>query len=342
MAAPSSACAATSPPTMPTPASASGASTRCRAIRRSRSKTRFWKKRRRPGPASGGRAEAAARCGMHVAYDPKLDLLYIGVGNGSPWNQRIRSPGGGDNWFLSSIVALRPDTGEYVWHYQTTPGETWDYTATQPIMLADLKIGDDVRKVLMQAPKNGFFYVLDRQTGELISAKNYIDRELGERRRPGNRPADRRSRGAVLCDRQAFHRAAGTVRRPQLAADGLQPRHGARLHSRERHEFPVHRRPEFCQAQARRKPRRRRRGGFSSAGCRRQGGGQSGDARASLGLEPGRATGGVARQVSEPVERRRACHCGRSRSFRARRMASCERIARTTGSSSGRSKRRPV
>ena len=110
-----------------------------------------------------------------VAYDPELNLLYVGVGNGSPWNQRIRSPGGGDNWFLSSIVALRPDTGEYVWHFQTTPGETWDYTATQSIILADVKIGDDVRKVLMQAPKNGFFYVLDRQNGEFISAKNYID-----------------------------------------------------------------------------------------------------------------------------------------------------------------------
>ena len=73
-----------------------------------------------------------------MAYDPELDLLYIGTGNGSPWNQRIRSEGKGDNLFLSSIVALRPDTGEYVWHYQTTPGESWDYTATQHIMLADL------------------------------------------------------------------------------------------------------------------------------------------------------------------------------------------------------------
>lgn len=108
-----------------------------------------------------------------MAYDPELDLLYIGVGNGSPWNQAYRSPGGGDNLYLSSIVALRPSTGEYVWHYQTTPGETWDYTATQHIMLADLKIGGTIRKVLMQAPKNGFFYVLDRATGKLISANNY-------------------------------------------------------------------------------------------------------------------------------------------------------------------------
>jgi quinohemoprotein ethanol dehydrogenase len=108
-----------------------------------------------------------------MAYDPELDLLYIGVGNGSPWNQRIRSPGGGDNLFLSSIVALKPDTGEYVWHYQTTPGETWDYTATQHIILADLTINNEKRKVLMQAPKNGFFYVLDRTNGKFISAQAF-------------------------------------------------------------------------------------------------------------------------------------------------------------------------
>ena len=108
-----------------------------------------------------------------MAYDPELDLLYIGVGNGSPHNASIRSPGGGDNLFLSSIVAVRPRTGEYVWHYQTTPGDAWDYTATQPLMLAQLSIDGKPRKVLMQAPKNGFFYVLDRATGELISAEKY-------------------------------------------------------------------------------------------------------------------------------------------------------------------------
>jgi len=108
-----------------------------------------------------------------MAYDPQLDLLYIGVGNGSPWNQRLRSPGGGDNLFLSSIVALRPETGTYVWHYQTTPGEMWDYTATQHIILADLVIGGVKRHVLMQAPKNGFFYVLDRADGKLLSADAY-------------------------------------------------------------------------------------------------------------------------------------------------------------------------
>ncbi len=110
-----------------------------------------------------------------MAYDPELDLLYFGVGNGSPWNYELRSNGEGDNLFLSSIVAVRPDSGEYVWHYQTTPGESWDFTATQHMVLADLEIDGVVRKVLMQAPKNGFFYVLDRETGELLSARNYTD-----------------------------------------------------------------------------------------------------------------------------------------------------------------------
>ncbi len=109
-----------------------------------------------------------------MAYDPALDLVYIGVGNGGPWNYQIRSAGKGDNLFVSSIVALRPATGEYVWHYQTTPGDSWDFTATQHIILADLTIAGVTRKVLMQAPKNGFFYVLDRATGELLSATPYV------------------------------------------------------------------------------------------------------------------------------------------------------------------------
>lgn len=109
-----------------------------------------------------------------MAYDPDLDLMYVGTGNGSPWNREIRSPGGGDNLYLSSIVALKPDTGEMVWYYQTTPGDSWDFTATQHIILADLDIEGRKRKVLMQAPKNGFFYILDRTNGELLSARAYV------------------------------------------------------------------------------------------------------------------------------------------------------------------------
>ncbi len=110
-----------------------------------------------------------------MAYDPDLDLLYVGTGNGSPYPRWLRSPDGGDNLYLASILALRPETGELVWHYQTTPAETWDYTATQHILLADLELDGAPRKVLMQAPKNGFFYLIDRETGEFLSATPFVE-----------------------------------------------------------------------------------------------------------------------------------------------------------------------
>src|SRR3984893_332572 len=108
-----------------------------------------------------------------MVYDPKLDLLYVGVGNGMPHPVWSRSPGGGDNLYLSSIVAVDASTGRMRWYYQTTPADSYDYTATQNMILADLKFGGRMRHVLMQAPKNGFFYVLDRATGELLSANAY-------------------------------------------------------------------------------------------------------------------------------------------------------------------------
>jgi quinohemoprotein ethanol dehydrogenase len=110
-----------------------------------------------------------------IVYDAELDQLYLGVGNGNPWNHGLRSQGEGDNLFLSSIVAINPDTGAYIWHYQQTPAETWDFTATQPIILANLNIEGKQRKVLMQAPKNGFFFVIDRTNGKLISASPFVD-----------------------------------------------------------------------------------------------------------------------------------------------------------------------
>ena len=110
-----------------------------------------------------------------MAFDPELNLLYFGVGNGTPWSRELRSPGGGDNLFLSSILAVNPDNGEYVWHYQTTPGESWNFSAVESIILADIEVEGQPRKVLIQAPKNGFFYVLDRATGELLSAQQYIE-----------------------------------------------------------------------------------------------------------------------------------------------------------------------
>jgi quinohemoprotein ethanol dehydrogenase len=138
-----------------------------------------------------------------MTYDPEFNRLYLGTGNGDPWNQKIRSPGGGDNLFLCSIVALDADTGEYLWHYQTNPGETWDFNSTMDIVLATLSIDGTLRKVLMHAPKNGFFYVIDRENGKLISAQKFarvtwakrIDLESG---RPVEVPGSRYESGEAL------------------------------------------------------------------------------------------------------------------------------------------------
>jgi len=110
-----------------------------------------------------------------IIYDPEARLVYVGTGNGSPWSHVLRSGGLGVNLYLSSIVALHVDTGRVAWYYQTTPGDNWDYTAVQPLMLADIPINGVLRKVIMQAPKNGFFYVLDRLTGDLLSADPYAE-----------------------------------------------------------------------------------------------------------------------------------------------------------------------
>jgi PQQ-dependent dehydrogenase (methanol/ethanol family) len=111
-----------------------------------------------------------------IVYDSVNDSILIGVGNSSPWNDEIRDPeGNGDNLFVSSIVALDPDTGKYKWHFQEVPRDKWDYTATQSIVLADLPVGRDgaVQRVVMHAPKNGFFYVLDAKTGKFLSGKPF-------------------------------------------------------------------------------------------------------------------------------------------------------------------------
>ena len=109
-----------------------------------------------------------------IAYDPEFDLVYVGTGNASPHSRYYRSANQGDNLFVCSIVALHAGTGEYAWHYQMNPGEEWDWTCTQSMISADLTIDGRPRKVLMQAPKNGFFYVLDRATGEFISAGAHV------------------------------------------------------------------------------------------------------------------------------------------------------------------------
>ncbi len=110
-----------------------------------------------------------------AVYDPTTDLLYFGTGNGTPWNQAARDPKGGDNLYVASIIAVKPDTGEYVWHYQTTPADTWDYDAVSPMMTADVTFDGKPRHVLLQPNKNGFFYVLDAASGELLRADAFTE-----------------------------------------------------------------------------------------------------------------------------------------------------------------------
>jgi quinohemoprotein ethanol dehydrogenase len=106
-----------------------------------------------------------------ITFDSELNRIYVGTANAAPYDPEARSPGGGDNLYTASVVALDADTGKYVWHYQFNPRDSWDYDSTQQMTLATLKIDGNRRKVLMQAPKNGFFYVLDRENGKLISAE---------------------------------------------------------------------------------------------------------------------------------------------------------------------------
>jgi quinohemoprotein ethanol dehydrogenase len=138
-----------------------------------------------------------------ITYDPQFNRVYIGTGNGLPWNPTIRSPGGGDNLFLASIVALEADTGEYAWHYQLVPGEAWDYDASVDIQLAEIAIDGKPRPVILHVSKNGFFYVIDRGNGRVISAEKLgkvtwaerIDLETG---RPVEAPNARYEQGPVL------------------------------------------------------------------------------------------------------------------------------------------------
>jgi quinohemoprotein ethanol dehydrogenase len=128
-----------------------------------------------------------------MIYDPELNRVYIGTGNSGPYDPAVRSPGDGDNLYLVSIVALDADTGKYVWHYQENPREAWDYKATANLIAATLPIDGKPRKVLLHAPTNGFFYVLDRQTGKLISAEKtgkvtWADRIDLKTGRPVERP----------------------------------------------------------------------------------------------------------------------------------------------------------
>jgi quinohemoprotein ethanol dehydrogenase len=105
-----------------------------------------------------------------LSYDPEANLIYVGTGNGAPWPQALRESERLDNLYVCSILAVNPDNGQLVWHYQAVPGDSWDFDSVQQMILADIEIGGRRRKVLMQANKGGFFYVLDRLTGQFISA----------------------------------------------------------------------------------------------------------------------------------------------------------------------------
>jgi quinohemoprotein ethanol dehydrogenase len=170
-----------------------------------------------------------------ITYDPEFDRVYLGTGNGAPWNQKIRSPGGGDNLFLCSVLALDADTGAYRWHYQTTPGETWDYNSAMDMVLATLSIEGKPRKLLLHAPKNGFFYVIDRETGKLVSAEKIAKVTWAERvdattgrpvEVPGARYEDGQETiwpgpaGAHNWQPMAFHPGTGLVYLPTMELPG--------------------------------------------------------------------------------------------------------------------------
>jgi quinohemoprotein ethanol dehydrogenase len=151
-----------------------------------------------------------------MAYDPALDLLYVGTGNAAPWANDVRNPGGGDNLYTSSILAVRPETGEIVWHYQETPDDTWDYDADEHMILADLTIDGKPRKVLMQASKNGFFYVLDRATGVLVSAKPFVDVNWAS-------GIDIKTGRPILTGDAAYEKGMKLVKPSPLGGHGWQP-----------------------------------------------------------------------------------------------------------------------
>jgi PQQ-dependent dehydrogenase (methanol/ethanol family) len=154
-----------------------------------------------------------------ITYDPATDLVIFGTGNGTPGDAIRRDAGGGDNLFMTSIVAVHAKDGSYAWHYQTTPWETWDYDTGQQLMLLDIEINGKKRHVVSQASKNGFFYHLDAATGQ-----------LGQRRGPADRPSQRGAGGAHQPHQQGLQCRARTRRRTRLAIDVLQSAHRARLY----------------------------------------------------------------------------------------------------------------
>jgi quinohemoprotein ethanol dehydrogenase len=123
-----------------------------------------------------------------LSYDPDANLIYVGTGNGAPWPEILRGSEGADNLYVSSILAVNPDNGRLVWHYQAVPGDSWDIDTVQQLILADIVIDGRERRVLMQASKGGFFYVLDRLTGEFISATPFAPLNWARGHDPKGRP----------------------------------------------------------------------------------------------------------------------------------------------------------
>ena len=228
---------------MPRPASISGGPTRSRP-RASRAP--------KPGKAipqlTGGGSSWVTG-----TYDPELDLVYWGIGNPAPWNPRARK---GDNLFTNSIFAIRPKTGERVWYFQTTPEDPFDYDAVQTPIIATINVGGSPRKVVMQANRSGFLYVLDAKDGKLIAGQRLRQGQLGERHRHEDRTSegDRRLQGRAR--RQERHGVAVGVGRDQLAAHVVQPedRHALHQHAACRHDLRGRRAAEAGARDAVRRP----------------------------------------------------------------------------------------
>ena len=166
-------CADSSTPTTPRPASAPGASTPFRAIPRSRFENAAMKKAAATWAGDYWKLGGGGSVWDGMAYDPEADLIYVGTGNGGPWPEELRKSKGKDNLYVASILAVKPDTGELKWYFQTVPGDSWDFDSVQQLLLADVTIKGQPRKVLMQANKNGFYYVIDRVTGQFISGQPF-------------------------------------------------------------------------------------------------------------------------------------------------------------------------
>ena len=273
-----------------------------------------------------------------ITYDPELDLLYFGTGNATAWYRALRNKSNKDNLYTASILAVHAGDGSLAWHFQTTPGDNWDYDATQPLVRADLTIGGRLRKVIMQANKNGFFYVLDRQTGEFLSG-THVCRwgQLGIRSGSKDRPP---ARNVVrLCRTRAGARLAGSERRAQLESDGIQSSERARLPRRAKQ---LHHRPRAGPDVAVR-PEQRQPGesGNYEGPC------SSNSAASAAGRRAARVGSGetavrVARDTAFPGERRNPRDRRESRLSRTRRRHALPRTARPTAINSGSSMPAPA